>query len=160
MYAHRIRSLARDEGDPDDSPLISGHPPESRLMNDREGSTTPERPPPLRTAQSRWTTALPRHSPSKTHPASASARTPAVSGAAPDRGSSCDTPLARSDTFKARPAPSTTWAPEHRVRQSRASLLRAGLDLDALGSSTGSNRSTEHAPTDFTAVPGERCGLT
>lgn len=56
--------------------------------------------------------------------------------------------------FKARPAPPTTCAPEHRVRQSRASLLRAGVDPDAQTASDGSGKGVEHVPTDFTAVPG------
>lgn len=57
--------------------------------------------------------------------------------------------------FKARPAPSTTYVPEHKVRQSRASLLRAGIDPELLSTSENSKDGpSQHVPTDFTAVPG------
>lgn len=170
IFAHRIRSLARNEGNPDDSPLISGRPPGSRWMDERDRSTTPEEPPPLRDVQHRRTMASLSQLSIEADDTAAPSLAPAESASATvdntgrvDRSdaesgrSSTDSHLLSRSTgqsFKARPAPPTTWAPEHRVRQSRASLLRAGADPDSLGSSTGSGKGAAHVPTDFTAVPG------
>lgn len=202
IFAQRIRQLSRGKGDVDDSPLISGRPPPSRLMFERASSTTPTVPPPANLLRQSSTSSLPLdaeslHEANPIAPAivisptlsrsctSAAVICPSVVNDSQDVTPPLDlaslseplheinSPLSQTSDlslddlapqssqsgviqqFKARPTPSTTYVPEHKVRQSRASLLRAGIDPESLSTSENSKDGpSQHVPTDFTAVPG------
>lgn len=56
--------------------------------------------------------------------------------------------------FKARPAPLSTQKPDRPVRQSRASLLRSGVDPATLADASTKRRESGISLTDFQTVPG------